>query len=121
MPSRMIHRRWLGVPHSLALIMALVSQLALGSMVLPDQTPPVSWAAADAVSVLCGPHQHDRAPPAHHHESPVLCARSVALALPLVLLASDVAVPLPRPVTTHRVVILASARGPPALVVRVLV
>ncbi len=69
-------------------MLAFVSLLALGATVLPDDAQQTEL---DAVSILCvtsaaalptqAPH------PPRHHAAPVLCPLSLALALPLVLLA----------------------------------
>ncbi len=72
-------------------MLAFVSLLALGATVLPDDASAAQQAELDAVSILCvsgpaalpthGPH------PPRHHAAPALCPLSLALALPLVLLA----------------------------------
>ena len=103
---------------------ALISQLALGAMVLPDDAPAGALAALDAVSILCdGNHPSDhRSPASHSHQpaSPALCPISVALALPGVI-------PTPAPilpVSSNSVLYLSTTerppgRGPPAATARV--
>lgn len=111
-------------------ILALVSQLALGAMVLPDQATAADRTTLDAVAVLCrggtpAPHR----PTAPHHTSDhALCPLSVALALPAVALTPGAPVPPPsstrlipawaRPAATGPPAALSSARfarGPPVL------
>ncbi len=104
--------------------LALVSQLALGSVVLPDDSAQGAIAALNAASTLCdGNHApSDKGPLSHKHQpaSPALCPTSVALALPSVI-------PTPAPVlpvssapvlyltTTER----SPGRGRPAATARV--
>ena len=114
-------------------VLAVVSQLALGSVFLPDEASAQQQVAAlDALSVLCdsttpilpsGQPAHQR----HSHGGP-LCPLSVTLALPAVVLASAPDLPLPQgrsagqsalpppsrgPSTQPRYALL--PRGPPAL------
>ena len=87
MLSRRRHR-WLpaGFPGLLIALLALVSQVALGAVVLPDEASARDQSAAtlDAVSILCdgaAPAPRDRAP-AHHRHDPecALCPLCIALA-----------------------------------------
>ena len=103
---------------------ALVSQLALGAMVLPDDSPQGALAALDAASILCGgnhPSGHG-SPASHRHQpaNPALCPISVALSLP-----SVIPTPAPElPVSSGSVLYLRTkqrppGRGPPAATARV--
>lgn len=103
---------------------ALISQLALGAMVLPDTSPDTTLSALDAVSVLCGTDQPSgHVPPSQHRHTPAnpaLCPISVALALPSVI---PTTAPEP-PVFSGAVVHLGAqerppARGPPSPTARV--
>jgi hypothetical protein len=102
---------------------ALVSQLALGAMVLPDDAPQGAIAALAAASILCGgnhPSDHGPAPHKHQPANPALCPISVALALP-----SVIATPAPDlPASSNSVLYLRieerpPGRGPPAATARV--
>ena len=72
-------------------LLAFVSLLALGATVLPDDASAAQQTELDAVSILCA--SSPAASPAHrphpprHHASPALCPLSLALALPLIVLA----------------------------------
>ncbi len=103
---------------------ALVSQLALGAMVLPDDAPQGQIAALDAASILCGGnHPSGNGDPAsHRHEptNPALCPISIALALPSVIPTSAPELPL----SSHSVLFFRTkerppGRGPPAATARV--
>ncbi len=95
MPQRFGSRSWT-VGFALAVV-ALVSQLALGAMVLRDDQPANGIAALDAVSILCTGAKPPYHPgPAHHrHGDPAVCPISIALTLPSVVLGSAPAL-LPR-------------------------
>ncbi len=81
----------------LAALAALVVQLALGSMVPPDDAATSQLAALDAVSILCaGRHATDpagQAPHRRHAADLALCPLGSALALPGCILPA--ATPLP--------------------------
>jgi len=120
-------RRFRHVPDVLSFLLAcvaLVSQLAIGAMVLPDDAPQGAIAALDAASVLCGgnhPSGHG-SPASHSHQpaNPALCPISLALALP-----SVIPTPAPElPVSSNSVLYLKTkerppGRGPPAATARV--
>jgi hypothetical protein len=102
---------------------ALVSQLALGAVVLPDDAPQGAIAALAAASILCGGnHPSDQGPASHKHQpaNPALCPISVALALP-----SVIPTPTPElPGSSNSVLYLRTlerppGRGPPAATARV--
>ena len=102
---------------------ALVSQLALGAMVLPDDAPQGAIEALNAASVLCGNQPSGHKGPAsrsHQPANPALCPISVALALPGVI---PTAAPV-LPVSSNSILYLRTketppGRGPPAATARV--
>ena len=105
----------------LTALLALVSQLALGAMVLPDA--PDQVAALDAVGILCSgaaPTDDGGTAPHRHHASDLaLCPLTVALALPAVVLTSAPALPPPAPVLAFRMRERPPGRGPPPPTARV--
>ena len=123
--SRALSRR-LSLPTSVAglllAVLALVSQLALGSMVLPDAPARTQQSALDALSVMCGsgvPASSGQGAPQgapHHrnHADGALCPLSVALALPAIVLTPAPLPPLPAAVPVRRLPTPESARGPPS-------
>ncbi len=80
----------------LLVVVAVVSQLALGAMVLPDDSPAGEIAALDAVALLCGHLPGHDGSPAHRHRTghPALCPVSIALALPSAIPTSGPALPV---------------------------
>ena len=124
-----------GLPHPLRpfgargllfAVLALVSQLALGAMVLPDDAAARDAASLAAVSVLCDSSQvsptgavggtHRQAPLPHRHHQGALCPLSLALALPAVVLAALAVLPAPTAATVLRLATGQRARAPPSLV-----
>ena len=107
----------------LAALLALVSQLALGAMVLPDPASPDQLAALDAVSILCtGLPSSDNggtAPHRHHAADLALCPLTVTLALPAVILTPSPALPPPPSVLAFRTRERPPGRGPPLPTARV--
>ena len=99
---------------ALLAIVALVSQLTLGSLVLPDAS---SAASLDAVTILCTSASAGTPAPAHHHPRPVdqpLGELAAALTLPALLLLPSAFRPPRSPATVgRRFVALPPARGPP--------
>lgn len=97
--------------------MALVSQLALGAAVLPDDAAQVQLAALDAVSILCHTDGttggHGDAPTHHRGSGHALCPLDVSLALPSAALASAPHLPAPPLPLTLRARPLPPARAPP--------
>ncbi len=113
--------RWLpaGLPGLLVAVLAIASQLALGTIVLPDEAAAreQSVAALDALSILCNaaaPAAPDQ--PVHHRHNPdcAVCPLSVALAMPAAVLGSAPEVPAPSSQSAARATLLPPARGPPA-------
>ncbi len=70
----------------LAAMVALVGQLAFGSLVAPDDAAASRLAALDAISILCDGHSTPdpggRAPHRHHAADLALCPLVAALAVP---------------------------------------
>jgi hypothetical protein len=108
---------------ALLAVLALVSQLALGAMVLPDESSSAKLAALDAVSILCtgtkAPHHDGPAQHRHHPGDPALCPLSVALALPAVVLTASAALPIPSSEIVVRTRERPPGRGPPLETARV--
>ncbi len=104
------------LPGFIVAVLALISQLALGAVVLPDHTPADGIAALTAAMVDCAPTtpggQPDRTP-GHHDDSGALCPLSVALALPSVILTPTPFLPPPPLVLAVRMAHLPPARAPP--------
>ncbi len=108
-----------GIPGWLLALLALVSQLALGGIVLPDEAAAQesSVAALEALTVLCDssaptppdvPRRHQRGPDA------AMCPAASVLALAAVILTPAPALP---PLTRQVAAAPAlppTARGPPA-------
>jgi hypothetical protein len=111
-------------PNFLIAGLALVSQLVLGTLVLPEDTPSGRLAALKAVSLICvgkAAPSRDR-PPRHTHRAadPAICPLSVALALPGVVLAPAPVPPAPsRALLPNRTWTGPPSRGPPPLTARV--
>ncbi len=103
-------------------VLALVSQLALGAMVLPDAAQARQARALDALSVMCGgaaPGRQDQAPRRHHHAAEVaLCPLSGALAGQAVVVAPAPLLPAPALVALAVWRMALAPRGPPGRVAR---
>ncbi len=109
----------------LVAMIALVSQLALGGLVPPDDDAVSRLAALDAVSILCSGHQAadpkgGQAPHRHHAIDLALCPLAIALAVP------DCLLPTSAPLTPARSCGTGDGsrepppgRGPPAATARV--
>lgn len=78
-------------------VMAMVSQLALGATVLPDDRPADPTAALKALVVFCqtGHPVDDKPTPPHRMPQATLCPLSVTLALPAAIPAPMVFLPAP--------------------------
>ena len=109
-----------GLPGLLLAIIALISQLALGSLVLPDSASAQeqSVAALDALSIICSTPIAGAPdnPPAHHRHAPdcTLCPLCSTLAMQGVILTAAPALPAPVSQQTGRAVLPPPARAPPA-------
>ena len=105
----------------LAVLVALVSQLALGAVVLPDESPQSQLATLDAASIFCQTGSNtggsDRPPIPHHAADYALCPLSVSLAQPVAVLVPDVLLPAPSQSLAMRPGALPQARAPPSRVV----
>jgi hypothetical protein len=111
----MTRRSSTSLPGFLVAILALISQLALGSVVLPDVAPATTLAALDAAMVDCSPvaPADKRLPPVPDSEK-ALCPLSVALALPAVILLPAPVLPPPVLVLSVRGAERPQARAPPS-------
>jgi hypothetical protein len=101
----------------LVAILALISQLALGAVVLPDISPASELAALAAATVDCAPAApaDKQLPPAPRPDSgQALCPLSVALALPAVILLPAPVLPPPVLMLSVRGTDLPQARAPPS-------
>ena len=105
----------IGLPGVIVAVLALISQLALGAAVLPDQIPANSVAALAAAMVDCAPAVpgHKPAPSPRHDGGSALCPLSVALALPSVILTAAPILPPPLPALAMRTASRPPARAPP--------
>ncbi len=113
-------RRSGGFSGLLLAVLALVSQIALGAIVVPDEASmgERSVAALDALSILCNSSM-PTAPgetPKHHRPNIdcAICPLAVALAMPAVVLASGPELPTPTSQLVNRAALPPPARGPPA-------
>ena len=95
MARRFRHRS--GVMGLLVAVVAMVSQLALGAMVLPDDRPADPVAALTALSVLCqaGHPAGGRPAPARRAPQAAVCPLGVTLASPAVIVGPAPALPAP--------------------------
>ncbi|WP_419729473.1 hypothetical protein [Lichenicola sp.] len=96
-------------------VVALVGQLAVSSLVLPDRSDAAALSRVDAATVLCMSGTTTQTPPAHRHH-PLHAARplDLALELPAVILLPGSGLPPPRlPIGGERI-LLPPARAPPA-------
>ncbi len=102
----------------LAAFVALVSQLALGSVVLPSDLPQTELAVLDAASIFCqtgaADGGSDRAPVPHRAPDYALCPLAVSLAMPAVIPTAAPVLPRPGDGMTLRPGALPQARAPPA-------
>jgi len=114
-------RTWRFPTGLLLALLALASQIAVGSLVLPEDS---AAAELDAVAILCqvtapGAPQQPGAP--HHHHAPdcAICPFCAALALPGAILTPAPLLPAP---SLHRVAQIAlppPSRGPPSRPLRI--
>ena len=98
---------------------ALVSQLLLGSLVLPDDAAAGAAARLRAVVVLCSSRPTVPAAPVRHRHLPVdpaACPLELALELPAVILMPTVTVPSPAVSARSTSFTLPAARAPPVAV-----
>ncbi len=101
----------------MAVLAALVSQLALGAVVIPDD-PQSQLAALDAASVFCqsgGGADDSGQPPLQHHAADyALCPFGIALALPNIVLSPAPLVPEPSRSIALPTGTLPQGRAPPS-------
>ena len=109
-----------GLPGLVLAMLALISQLALGSVVLPDSASAQeqSTAALDAFSIICSTPTAATPgrPPAHHRHAPdgTLCPLCVTLAMQAVILATAPVLPAPAGQRVGRAALPPPARAPPS-------
>ena len=108
--------RW---PAWLLCTLALVSQLALGAVVVPDSLTANAadqLAALDAAIVDCAPGGLPSDTPAlpHNHQDAALCPLSVALSLPSVILTPAPELPAPAALRVALGTVPPPARAPPS-------
>lgn len=97
-------------------MLALISQLTIGTLVMPDAASARSAAALDAVNILCT-SMPAAGVPSHHHRHPdgtALFPLDAALALQAVLLPPSADMPPPLVLGSARPDVRPPARGPPA-------
>ena len=109
-----LHPRPLGLTGLLFAVLALVSQLVLGGLALPDEKPSAAIDTLAAVSTLC----HAPALPNRHHGAPHApaatgCTLAIALALPGIILTDAILLPLPADTRLSPAMVLPPARAPP--------
>ena len=101
----------------MAILVALVSQLALGAVVIPDDAQ-AQLAALDAASVFCQSGANapgsDRPPVQRHASDYALCPLSVSLALPALVFAPEPILPEPGLGHALRLAPLPQGRAPPS-------
>ncbi len=101
----------------MAVLAALVSQLTLGAIVIPDD-PQAQLAALDAASVFCqfgGSTDGNGRPPVQRHAADyALCPLGVPLALPNVILAPAPLLPEPGVGRVLPMGTLPQGRAPPS-------
>jgi hypothetical protein len=118
--SRVLTRIWRFPTRLLLAILALVSQVALGSLVLPAES---AAAELDTVAILCQTGTPDAPPaaPRHHQHAPdcAICPLCAALALPGALLSPAPLLPTPSVHQVARIALPPAARGPPSLPLRI--
>lgn len=102
---------------ALLAVLALIAQLAVGSLVLPDVASAQAVTRLDAVTILCaGAPAHDASP--HRHRRPdgsTLCPLDIAQTLQgALLLPASATVPPRTLLAWRRRDAMPPARGPPA-------
>lgn len=98
-------------------IVALISQIVLGSLVLPDQADARPLVALQAAMMLCKSGSSARMASSHHQQHPARetsCTLDMALELPAVILLPVFIMPARFLPTGGRMMTLPPARAPPA-------
>ena len=113
-----------GVLSYLTAVIALVSQLALGAVLLPDVPSQQQLAAFEAANVFCDGNQTSNhgGKPDHNHrqQPPAICPISITLSLPSIVLAPTPVLPAPSSYVIHaRAFERPPGRGPPPATARV--
>lgn len=107
-------RRVLGLAGLLAATLALVGQLALGTVIPLDEAPRAQLAALDAASMLCHPGGNGQAPLHHPGIGHALCPLFLASAIPGAWAAPAPILPAPPPALALRRATPPPARAPPS-------
>ena len=99
----------------IACVLALVSQLALGAVVLPDVSPADQLAALNAAVVDCAPDPGNDTPAIPHQRDAgaALCPLAAALDAPGAILAASPTLPPPAKATATRAALPPQSRAPP--------
>jgi hypothetical protein len=105
-------------------VIALVSQLSLGAVLLPDVLQQQQLAALEAASIFCDGNQTSNhgGKPDHNHrqQAPAICPISITLSLPSVVLAPAPVLPAPPSYVIYaRALERPPGRGPPSPTARV--
>ena len=112
-----------GILSYLTAVIALVSQLALGAVLLPDMPSQQQFASLEAANVFCDGNQttHGGKPDHKHRQpAPAICPISITLSLPSIVLAPTPVLPAPSGYVIHaRAFEHAPGRGPPPATARV--
>lgn len=98
-------------------VLALVGQLAMGSMPPPDEAARSQLQALNAVGVLCQGSRHasdDSHNRPHRHGSPALCLLADAAGLPAALPVPGPMLPAPQRHLAGRRLLPLGARAPPS-------
>ena len=115
--------RAIPLPGFLIALICLVSQIAIGTLVIPDDTSGSQLAALTIASIDC--HASPASAPGgrshhpHRQTEPAVCPLRLALELPGVTLLPPVVIPESLTATAARVGLPPPSRGPPPAPVRV--
>ena len=118
--SRLLSRQFRhcsGLLGLLVAVLAVVSQLALGAIVLPDNRPGDPIGALDALSMLCrtGHPVGDKPVPTHRRSQAALYPLSVTLALPAAIPTLAAMLPAPPVALVLRIAPPPRAHTPPSV------
>jgi hypothetical protein len=113
--ARALTRTWRFPTGLLLAMLALVSQLALGSVVVPDDAGAAELAAVAIFCQTAAPGTPQPATP-HHQHAPgcAICPLCVALAAPGAILTPAPLLPVPSVRQVAQIALPPPARGPPA-------
>jgi hypothetical protein len=118
--SRALTRTWRSPTGLLLAVLALISQLALGSLVLPAES---AAAELDAIAIFCqtAPSGTPQPSAPHHQHAPdcAICPLCVALAMPGAILTPAPLLPTPSVHQVAQITLPPPARGPPSRPLRI--